>query len=215
MSKADDPIDNIAIHNTKFKDFDYPISFSFRIGTLHNDFTAKDAKGQTIAYVKQKLFKFKEAVNVFSDETQSSVMYTIGADRIIDFNASYFFKNANGETVGKVGRKGMKSLLKAHYNIFNDASELDYTIEEENPWAKFWDSLLGEIPLLGMFSGYLFNPKYIVKNQNGEILARLTKEPSFFGRNFKLEEIGKFKEGDDERILLSLMMMSLLERRRG
>jgi uncharacterized protein YxjI len=198
-----------------FKDFNYPISFEFKIGTLANDFTAKDASGNTIAYVKQKMFKLKEAINVFSDESKSDTLYTIAADRVIDFNASYAFKNSNGVDLGKVGRKGRKSLLKAHYEIFDKNNQQDYTITEENPWAKVGDTLLGEIPILGMLTGYLFNPKYIVKDDNDQVIARLSKEASFFGRRFKLEEVAKFKSGDDERILLSFMMMSLLERRRG
>ncbi|MDB4533365.1 hypothetical protein N9242_00730 [Vicingaceae bacterium] len=200
---------------SSFKNFNYPITFEFKIGTLANDFTAKDASGNTISYVKQKMFKLKEAINVFSNESQSETLYTIAADRVIDFNASYAFKNARGIELGKVGRKGRKSLLKAHYEIFSKGNTLDYTISEENPWAKVGDAVLGEIPVVGMFTGYLFNPKYIVKDNNDEIIARLSKEASFFGRRFKLEEVGKFKEGDDERIMLSLMMMSLLERRRG
>ncbi|NQX96962.1 MAG: hypothetical protein HRT73_03660 [Flavobacteriales bacterium] len=201
---------------TNFKSFNYPIAFEFKISTLANDFTAKDANGNTIAYVKQKMFKLKEAINVFSNESQTDVLYTIAADRIIDFNACYAFKNAKGIELGKVGRKGRKSLLKAHYEIFDANNDShDYTISEENPWAKVGDALLGEIPLLGMFTGYFFNPRYVVKDNNDQIIARLSKEPSFFGRKFKLEEVGEFKSVDSERIMLSLMMMSLLERRRG
>jgi hypothetical protein len=198
-----------------FRDFKFPIMFEFKIGTLANDFTAKDANGNTIAYVKQKMFKLKEAISVFSDESKTDVLYTIAADRVIDFNASYAFKNKSGVELGKVGRKGRKSLLKAHYDIFDKSNQQDYIITEENPWAKVGDALLGEVPVLGMFTGYLCNPKYIVKDSNEQIIARLTKEASFFGRRFKLEEVGKLKAGDDERIMLSLMMMSLLERRRG
>ncbi len=199
----------------ELKGFKFPIMFEFKIGTLANDFTAKDANGNTIAYVRQKMFKLKEAISVFSNESKTDVLYTIAADRVIDFNASYAFKNNSEVELGKIGRKGAKSLLKAHYNIFDKNNIQDYTITEENPWAKVGDALLGEVPILGMFTGYLCNPKYIVKDVNDQIIARLSKEASFFGRRFKLDEIGKLKAGDDERIMLSLMMMSLLERRRG
>lgn len=204
-----------SIVKQELKGFKFPITFEFKIGTLANDFTAKDANGNTIAYVKQKMFKLKEAISVFSNESKTEVLYTIAADRVIDFNASYAFKNNDGTELGKVGRKGRKSLLKAHYNVFDKNNQQEYTITEENPWAKVGDAVLGEIPVVGMFTGYLFNPKYIVKDSNDEIIVRLSKEPSFFGRRFKLEEVGKLRAGDDEGIMLSLMMMSLLERRRG
>lgn len=215
MNEDNEVIDRVAVDKPIFKILIYPISFEFKIGTLANDFIAKDASGKTIAYVRQKMFKLKEDIQVFSDESKSTVLYTIGADRIIDFNASYNFKNADGVGLGKVGRKGRKSILKAYYNIFDKNDHLDYTITEENPWAKVGDALLGEIPILGMFTGYMCNPRYVVKDSNDEIIARLSKQASFFGRKFKLEEVGKFKSSDGERILLALMMMSLLERRRG
>lgn len=213
MNEAAKATDSLTKH--ELKGFKFPITFEFKIGTLANDFTAKDANGATIAYVKQKMFKLKEAISVFSNETQADVLYTIAADRVIDFNASYAFKNKSGNELGKVGRRGKKSLLKAHYNIFDKNNQQEYTITEENPWAKVGDAVLGEIPLVGMFTGYLFNPKYIVTDSKNEIIVRLSKEPSFFGRRFKLEEVGKLKAGDDEGVMLSLMMMSLLERRRG
>ena len=215
MSEEIDVIDRVAVSNPEYKDFNYPVEFVFKIGTLANDFTAKDSNGKTIGYVRQKMFKLKEDIQVFSDESRATVLYTIGADRIIDFNASYHFKNAAGQEIGKVGRKGRKSILKAHYNIFDGNGGLDYTISEENPWAKVGDAFLSEIPILGMLTGYFFNPRYVVKDKSDQIIARLSKEKSFFGRRFKLEEVGKFQPGDDERILMALMMMSLLERRRG
>ena len=215
MSDSFEVIDDVIKNKVEFKDFDYPITFKFKIGTLSNDFTATDKTGKTIAYVRQKMFKLKEDIQVFSDDTKSQQIYRIAADRIIDFNAVYSFFNDNEEHIGKVGRKGRKSILKAHYNIFDGEGENDYTIEEENPWAKFWDALLSEVPFLGMLTGYFFNPRYAIKNNEGGVIARLSKERSFFGRTFKLDEVGKFQPGDDERIMLSLMMMSLLERRRG
>lgn len=207
-------LDQTFTENTTMQDFEYPLELSFKIGTIANDFTVKDNNQKTVAYVKQKMFKLKEAISVFSDESKSEILYKIDADRVIDFNANYSF-DKSGMTIGKVGRKGRKSLLKAHYTIFNDNSEQVFVINEENPWAKVFDTLLCEIPLVGIFSGYFFNPKYIVKNNNEEIVARLSKEKSFFGRRFTLEKVGEFNAEEGELILLSIMMMSLLERRRG
>ena len=88
-------------------------------------------------------------------------------------------------------------------------------IQEENPWAKLFDAMLGEVPIVGMFTGYLFNPKYSIKDSEGVAVARLSKEPSFWGRKFTLNKLGEFNDQQGERMLLGLMMMSLLERRRG
>jgi uncharacterized protein YxjI len=215
MSLQDELLDTNIQDKTTFKELNFPINFEFKIGTLANDFTATDAQGSVIAYVRQKMFKFKEAITVYSSQAKTNELYKINADRVIDFNANYAFTNVDGETLGKVGRKGMKSLWKANYQILNNENGLDFEIKEENPWAKVMDALCCEIPVVGMFTGYMFNPKYLVSTVDGSPIARLSKEASFWGRRFKLEKLGEFDANKSESIMLSLMMMVLLERRRG
>jgi hypothetical protein len=193
----------------------FPIQLQFKISTLANDFTARDAKGNVVAYVRQKMFKFKEDISIYSDETRSKINYQIKADRWLDFSAAYGFFDENGAGFGKIVRKGWRSIWKSEYELIDESENIQYHIREENAWVKVIDSLIGEIPVLGMFTGYFFNPSYIVTNKNDEIIVRLKKLPSFFGRNFEIDKIGKIDNDDDDRIMLGLMMMILLERRRG
>ena len=215
MSLQEEVLDTNVQVKTSFQELNFPISFEFKIGTLANDFIAKDSSGQTIAYVRQKMFKLKEAITVYSSQAKTNELYKINADRVIDFNANYAFTNIDGETLGKVGRKGMKSLWKANYQILDNANTTLYEIKEENPWAKVMDALFSEIPLLGMFTGYFFNPKYLVSTPEGTPVARLSKEASFWGRKFKLEKLEEIESEKGESVMLALMMMVLLERRRG
>jgi len=92
---------------------------------------------------------------------------------------------------------------------------LQYLIREENAWIKVLDSVLGQIPILGGFTGYLFNPSYVVTDLRNTSIVRMKKEPSFFGRKFELTQLKPIDEDDKERIILGYMMMVLLERRRG
>ena len=193
----------------------FPIQFKFKISSFSNDFTATDSTGRTIAYVKQKLFKLKEAITVYTNENKTDIIYSINADKWIDFSAAYKFSDRSGNTIGTIGRQGWASLWKAKYEIFDNDQCLLYTISEENGWVKVMDSLLGEIPILNVFTGYLFNPSYKVLNNNEQTVARLVKEPSFWGRNFTVSKLAEFEEGSDESVILGLMMMILLERRRG
>jgi len=152
---------------------------------------------------------------VFADADQRLPLYELTADRVIDFSANYHFKDARGTHVGTVRRKGMKSLWRARYDIVNGGSGPALTIQEANPWAKVCDALLGEIPILGLFSGYVFHPEYLVARQDGTAVMRLKKEPAFFQGKFSIEKLGAVSEDEETRILLSLIMMVLLERRRG
>ncbi|WP_400078031.1 hypothetical protein [Winogradskyella sp. R77965] len=197
------------------KDIKFPIKFSFNITTLSNDFTATDVAGRTVAYVKQKMFKLKEDISIFDNQNKTNLNYKINADKWIDFSAAYSFKDSEGKEIGKIARKGWASIWKAHYELIDQHQKLQYHIREENAWVKVLDSVLGQIPILGGFTGYLFNPSYVVTDLKGQSIVRMKKEPSFFGRKFELKELKPIDQDDKERIILGFMMMVLLERRRG
>jgi len=197
-------------------DLNYPINFDFNISTLANDFTATDAKGKTIAYVRQKLFKLKEDIIIFDNENKTKENFRIRADKWIDFSTAYSITDLNTNIeLGKVARKGWRSIWKASYQLIDQNQKLQYHIKEENAWIKVFDSLLSEIPLVALFSGYFFNPTYVVTNLRDEVIVRLKKKASFWGRKFIIEKIKTIDNDDDQRIILGLMMMILLERRRG
>ena len=63
----EDLLDSNTTIRADFKEFDFPLTFQFKLGTISNDFSAKDSGGRTIAYVRQKMFKLKDAIMVFSD----------------------------------------------------------------------------------------------------------------------------------------------------
>lgn len=193
----------------------FPVTFTFHIGTLHNDFTAVDHQKSTLGYVRQKMLKFIEEVNVYDDEGRQKQLYTLKADRWIDFNAVYSFISKDGNLLGSLGRKGWNSLWRAHYEIFDTQKKLLFTIREEKPWVKMMDYVFSEIPFVGILSGYLFNPTYVLTDTQGKILVRLKKEASFWGRKFTARKESAFEALNDEKIILGLMMLLILERRRG
>jgi hypothetical protein len=192
----------------------YPLTFSFKIVALSPQFSVTDTNGQVIAYVKQKLFKLKEAVTVFADERKTQPLYSINADRILDFSARYHFATTQGSALGSVKRHGMRSLWRSHYEIM-DGDAVVMEINEENPWVKVMDAILDEIPIVGLFSGYVFHPAYLVSRQGGAPVMRLEKQPAFFEGKFKVEKQAQLSETEEQRVLLSLIMMLLLERTRG
>jgi hypothetical protein len=72
-----------------------------------------------------------------------------------------------------------------------------------------------QIPVLGPFAGYFFNPSYIVTRTDGTPVMRLQKLPAFFEGKFRIEKTGEMNPAEETRALLSLLMMLLLERARG
>ncbi len=194
----------------------YPLKLSFKLLAFAPQVYVKDSTGAQILYVKQKLFKLKEAVNIYSNDSQSQQLYSINADRIIDFSAKYNFTDMQGSNLGAVKRQGMKSLWRATYQIMEDDTEF-FTIQEENPWVKIGDAFLSEIPIVGIASAYLLNPAYLIKKSGtDQVVMKLKKMPSFWGKEFEItKEDPSLQDREEQIILLSILMMVLLERQRG
>ncbi|MBD2364306.1 hypothetical protein H6G36_24525 [Anabaena minutissima FACHB-250] len=192
----------------------YPLELTFKLWAFAPQISVADSQNNLVFYVKQKLFKLKEAITIFADAERTRPLYYVKADRIIDFSARYDFTDSNGAYIGAVKRRGLKSLWKARYDIFDgDATHLN--IQEQNPWVKVADALLAEIPILGLFTGYVFNPVYLVSRADGTVVMRLEKIPTFLSRKFIIKPVDQLSDREEEQVILSLLMMLLLERNRG
>ena len=193
----------------------FPLSLSFKIIALAPQISVTDAAGQLIGYVRQKLFKLKESVTVFADREQTRPVYQIAADRVLDISAQYHIEDTSGAPVGVLKRRGMRSIWRAHYEIHRDGQPL-LEIREENPWSKVADSVFGELPLIGMVSGYLFHPAYRVSYAGTEApLLRAVKQPAFWEGRYAIERVGSGGPEDERLAVLCILMLILLERRRG
>lgn len=193
----------------------YPIDLTFKLLALASQIRITDANGQMLGYVKQKLFKLKEDIRVFTDESQTNQIFGIKADRILDFSAKYNFTDRNGTLLGSIRRRGMRSIWKAHYEIYDERENIVMEIHEESAWVKVFDALLGEIPILGAFTGYFFHPAYLITKTGGAPVARLEKQPAFFEGKFQLTQQGQINQTEETQVLLSVLTMTLLERARG
>lgn len=198
------------------QNLNYPLDFKFKITTLSSDFNITDRNGNYVAYVRQKMFKLKEDVIVFSDESRTNELFRIKANQWIDFNASYAITDQKtGKQFGNLSRRGMRSLWKSEYDIADANGQTKYQINEDNGWIKVLDGIVGEIPLIGILSGYFLNPSYTVRDNAGNAYFRLKKMPSLFGRKFQLARLTDIADEDETLVVLSFLMMVLLERERG
>lgn len=193
----------------------YPITFSFKILALAPQISVRDAQGQLLWYVKQALFKLKEAVTVFGDEAQTRALFSINADRMLDISARYHIADAQGMALGAIQRHGMRSFWSAHYEVLNHSGSAAFTIREENPWVKVLDAVLGEVPVLGLLTGMFFHPAYLVTRSDGQLALRVTKQRSLLESTFVVDRQSELSDTEEKLALLSILMMILLERSRG
>lgn len=194
----------------------YPLRFRFKIWTLSPRVEVTDANGRLILYVKQKIFRLKEHLEVFADRAESQKIADIKASKILDWSLRYHFRDAKELPIGELGRRGLRSLWRANYDVFNPGDEVaDFHIREENPWAKLGDATLGQIPLIGILSVFLFHPRYVAKSPDGSLAMRLRKQPAFLEGKFLLEREMDLPIRQQMNLMLSFLMLVFLERRRG
>ena len=196
----------------------FPLQLTFKVLAFSPQIYVRDADGASVLYVQQRLFKLKESIRVFLDETKSREIFHIDADRVLDISAKYTFTVPETNTViGGVQRSGMRSLWRAHYKVLDEQGGPLFDIEEENPWIKMLDGLLANVPVVSAFTGMFLNPAYRAQRHNTkEPVMRLVKRRAFLEGRFTIEkENVVLDEKQQLQLVLALFMVTLLERRRG
>jgi hypothetical protein len=192
----------------------YPLELSFKIATIGTRVRVKDAAGRQVAYLRKKKFRLKEDVRVYEDEDQKRLLFRMRADRVVDFGASYAVSGPDGQPLGAVRQRGVRSLWRSSYEVSDANGKTIGVIHEENPFVKVLDSLAEALPFADALGGLFFNPAYLV-DLGGETVLRMQKERSVFESRFRLDRLGDLSQAEEDLILASLMMGLLLERDRG
>ena len=194
---------------------EFPLDLRFKLMALASRLMVTDARGNLVYFVKQKAFKLKEAVTVFADEGQTRPLYTINADRILDVSPRYRITDPGGGELAVVQRLGMRSFWKAHYQV-HQGGRTAFVIREENPWIKVLDGVVSAIPIVSLFSGYMFHPAYVLSRAEGEVpILRVVKRAAFFEGRFRIDAVPPSSGESLDVAVVSVLMMVLLERTRG
>lgn len=194
----------------------YPLTLSFKLLAIASQATVTDSNGRVVLFTRQKLLKFREHVEIWTDKSRGSRLADIKATKIIDWSARYHATDAEGKPIGSVGRRGWRSIWKANYEVFNPGDDRpDFSIHEENVWSKVADSLLGGIPILGLLTGYFFHPRYLASRSDGSPAMRMTKRAAFFEGRFQIDKLGPLTPREELNLFLSFLMLVMLERQRG
>ena len=98
-------------------------------------FRLQTTDGRLLAYSKQKAFKLKEDIRVYADEEQTNELLFIGADRVVDFSASYrVVDSQTGEHIGSLRRKGWSSVLRDSWEILDADGAVRGHVLEDSSW---------------------------------------------------------------------------------
>jgi len=91
-----------------------------QVFALAGKFRFFDPNGGLVLFSEQKMFKLREDIRVYSDESKTQEVLMIKARQIIDFSAAFdVVDSATGQKVGALRRKGFASLLRDEWVILD------------------------------------------------------------------------------------------------
>ena len=87
---------------------------------LTGKFRFYDPLGNLVMFSEQKMFKLREDIRVYSDESKSQEVLSIKARQFLDFSAAYdVVDTAMNQKVGVLRRKGLRSLLRDEWEVLD------------------------------------------------------------------------------------------------
>ena len=87
---------------------------------LTGKFRFYDPMGNLVMFSEQKMFKLREDIRVYSDESKTREVLSIKARQIIDFSAAYDVVDTEfNQKVGALRRKGWESMLRDEWEVLD------------------------------------------------------------------------------------------------
>jgi len=112
-----------AMANAAFQQNEYLVRRKI-LALVGAKFYIEDQQGNMIGFSKQKAFKLKEDIRIFTDESMAHELISIKARKMLDISSAYdVVDSATQQRIGVLKRKGIKSaFLRDEWTVM-DANE--------------------------------------------------------------------------------------------
>lgn len=105
--------------NSIFQNNQYLLKVRY-VFALAGKFRVFDTSGRLLLFSEQKMFKLREDIRVYADETKTQEVLAIKARQIMDFSAAYdVIDSASGQKVGTLRRKGLASIVRDEWEVLD------------------------------------------------------------------------------------------------
>jgi hypothetical protein len=92
-----------------------------------------DEAGNVLAFLRKKMFTWKDEIRVFTDENQSLELLNIKARKIIDWGTAFDVTDSiNRQKVGALKRRGWKSLVRKEWILMDSNDQEIGKIQEDS-----------------------------------------------------------------------------------
>lgn len=102
---------------------------------LTGKFRFYDPAGRLVMFSEQKMFRLKEDIRIYGDESKTQEVLSIQARQIMDFSAAYDVVDTEmNQKVGALRRKGWSSLVRDEWDVLDSS---------DNVIAKLFEDSIG------------------------------------------------------------------------
>jgi hypothetical protein len=168
------------------------------------DITAPD--GSYVMFCKQKAFRLREDIRVFSDPQQTTEIMSIRARQILDFSAAYDVTDmTTGEWVGTVRRKGWHSMIRDSWEILDPQGSLVGVVQEDNML----------LALVRRFLTALVPQHYDVVATDGMLIAEGDQffNPFLYHLRLRMHHAARASKIDPRLVLSAALLLAVIEGR--
>ena len=163
--------------------------------------------GAVVGYCKQKAFKLKEDIRVYTDESCTREFIVIKARSMIDFGATYDVTLGDGTSLGSLRRKGLTStFLRDQWMVFNGAGQHIANLREDGGWMAFARRYIDYVSLLSP-------QKFTLAKADGTEVAKYRQHFNLFVYRLSVAALRDDPEIDDLVILAAGCVIAAIEGR--
>lgn len=114
--------------------FQYPHYVLHRqVFALTGKFRFYDPMGNLVMFSEQKMFRWKEDIRVYADESKMREVLSIKARQIMDFSASYDVVDTEmNQKVGVLRRKGWRSMFRDEWEVLDENDNMKGLLFEDS-----------------------------------------------------------------------------------
>ena len=176
-----------------------------KVLTIGNKYWIEDAKGKILGFTKQKLFKLKEDIRIYSDESMSQELFSIKQQQIMDMWGKFAVIDSSQNILGYIRRKALMSgFIRDEWEVYDENEHLVGGIYES----------LGRGLARKFVPGGALIPEKMVFKLNGKDVARIDQKFKIIGDIWTLQCLNIPKDFDRRVLISCLILMGMIERDR-
>jgi uncharacterized protein YxjI len=165
--------------------------------------------GQVVGYCKQKAFKLREDIRIYTGEDCTEELVVIKARSIIDFSTTYDVTLGDGTSLGSLRRKGLAStFLRDSWMVFDESGKHIADLKEDGSFLAIARRFVEWVAL--------FAPqKFTLARTDGTEIAKFRQHFNLFVYRLGVSVLKDDPEIDDLVILAAGCLITAIEGRQS